>query len=47
MIEDLEWRRDSNGKWILHAYDGHVWFPIPFTNKISLLNVNKESPDGK
>ena len=31
MIEDLEWRFDGKeSKWILFAYDGHVWFPVPF-----------------
>lgn len=36
MIEDLEWRWDTHkNEWVLFAYDGHVWFPIPYNHEIA------------
>lgn len=29
MITDIEWR-NIDGKWVLYAYNDHVWFPVPY-----------------
>lgn len=41
MIEDLEWRSFGN-TWVLYAYDGHMWFMVPFTIK---KHIEKEAFD--
>ena len=30
MIQDIRWIESPGGEWILQAYDGHVWFSVPY-----------------